>query len=173
MWCRLGQKTLTPISVKAYLPKREILRKSVVASVRAYRGFFLSIKGKAGLNGLRQFRTDRILSASLNGSIPYRTDIDQKKLKGKPEKEHLEQTVLLLEMTKKGVCKLESKPRFAHFIQRNEDGSGTAAVQIAAEDLHFYVDLIWQLGEDVKITGPLQAIAYIKQKIESIQLLYL
>jgi predicted DNA-binding transcriptional regulator YafY len=121
---------------------------------------------------IRQFRADRFLSASLNESIPCRKDVDRMTLLNKPEKDHLEQTVLVLEMTKKGVWLLDSNPRFASSIQRNEDGRGTSAVQIAAEDLHFYVDLIWQLGEDVKILGPIEAIGYIKQKIELMRLLY-
>jgi predicted DNA-binding transcriptional regulator YafY len=121
---------------------------------------------------IRQFRADRILTASLNESIPCREDVDQKTLMNKPEKDHLEQMVLLLEMTKKGVWLIESNARFASYIQRNENGRGTAAVQIAAEDLHFYVDLIWQQGEDVKILGPFEAIGYIKQKIEQMRLLY-
>lgn len=121
---------------------------------------------------IRQFRADRFLSASLNESIPCREDIEQKTLLNKPEKDHLEQKVLLLELTKKGVWQLESNTRFASTIQRNEDGSGTAAVPIAAEDVHFYADLVWQLGEEAKVMGPNEAIAYIEQKIESMRRLY-
>jgi len=121
---------------------------------------------------IRQFRADRILSASLNGSIPCREDVNQMTLMNKPDKHQLDQTVLLLEITKRGMWVLESNPRFAPFIKRNEDKDGTAEVQIAVEDLRFYVDLIWQLGEDVKIVGPNLAIEYIKQKIESIRMLY-
>lgn len=75
-------------------------------------------------------------------------------------------------MTKKGVWLLESNPRFAPFIQQNEDGSGMATVKIAAEDLNFYVDLIWQLGGEVKLAAPAEGIAYMNQKIESMRLLY-
>lgn len=122
---------------------------------------------------IRQFRADRILSALLNGSVPCREDVNQMTLMNKPKKDHLEQTTLLLELTKKGVWQLESNPRFAPFIQRNVDGSGMASVQIAAEDINFYVDMLWQLGKDVKILGPVEAIAYIKQKIESMRSTYI
>jgi predicted DNA-binding transcriptional regulator YafY len=122
---------------------------------------------------IRQFRADRILSALLNGSFPCREDVNQMTLMNKPKKDHLEQTTLRLELTKKGVWQLESNPRFDPFIQRNEDGSGMASVLIAAEDMNFYVDLIWQLGKDVKILGPVEAIAHIKQKIESMRSTYL
>lgn len=121
---------------------------------------------------IRQFRVDRILSALLNESIPYRDDIGQKTLTDKPNKDHLEQTELQLEMTKKGVWLMESNPRFAPYIQRNKNGSGQAIIRIAAEDLNFYVDLIWQLDGEVKIIRPAQAIKYMKQKIESVRLLY-
>lgn len=121
---------------------------------------------------VRQFRADRILSATLNERIPCREDIEQQTLLNVPEKDHLEQILLLLELTEKGVWLLESETRFAPFIQRSEAGSGTAAISIAAEDIPFYAERIWQLGEDAKITGPAEAVAYMKQKIEAMQLLY-
>lgn len=121
---------------------------------------------------IRQFRADRILTVSLNESVPSREDIRKMTLMNKPEKGHLDQTTLHMELTRKGIWLLESNPRFSSGIQRNEDGSGTAAVQIATEDLHFYVDLIWNLGNEVKIKGPLEAITYIQEKAEAIRLLY-
>jgi len=121
---------------------------------------------------IRQFRADRILSAALNETIPCRDDVSRKTLLDRPNKDHLEQTTLQLEMTDKGVWLLESNSRMAPYIQRNEDGSGTASIQIAKEDLNFYVDLIWQLGGEAKIVGPAEAITYMEQKIESMRLLY-
>ncbi|CAM3603870.1 MULTISPECIES: helix-turn-helix transcriptional regulator [Paenibacillus] len=121
---------------------------------------------------IRQFRADRILSATLNPSVPPRDEIRKMTLMNKPEKGHLDQTVLHIEITKKGVWLLESNPRFAPSIRRNEDGSGAAAVQIAKEDLYFYVDLIWNLGSEVKIKGPVEAITYIQEKAEAMRSLY-
>jgi len=121
---------------------------------------------------IRQFRADRILSVSHNESVPSLDKIQKMTLMNKPEKGHQDQTVLHIEITKKGVWLLESNPRFAPSIQRNEDGSGMAAVQIATEDLHFYVDLIWNLGSEVKIKGPVEAITYIQEKTETMRLLY-
>jgi len=121
---------------------------------------------------IRQFRADRILSAALNPSVPPRDEIRKMTLMNKPEKGHLDQTVLHIEITKKGVWLLESNPRFAPSIQRSEDGSGVAAIQIAAEDLRFYVDLIWNLGSEVKIKGPVEAITYIQEKAEAMRSLY-
>ncbi|MCP1308084.1 WYL domain-containing protein [Paenibacillus tyrfis] len=66
----------------------------------------------------------------------------------------------------------EERRRIAPYIVCNEDGSGYADIRIAAEDLIFYVDFIWQFGNDVKITGPVEAMTYMKQKIESMRLLY-
>ncbi|MEK4115723.1 YafY family protein [Paenibacillus sp. FSL W8-0919] len=121
---------------------------------------------------IRQFRADRILSAALNPSVPPLDEIRKMTLMNKPEKGHLDQTVLHIEITRKGVWLLESNPRFAPSIQRNEDGSGAAAIQIATEDLRFYVDLIWNLGSEVKIKGPVEAITYIQEKAEAMRLLY-
>ncbi|TLS52781.1 YafY family transcriptional regulator [Paenibacillus antri] len=121
---------------------------------------------------IRQFRADRILSAELNGTVPCRSDISQKTLLDKPNKDDLEQTTLELEMTKKGVWLLESNPRFGPFIRRNEDGSGALTMEIAVQDLNFYVDMIWQWGDEVKIVGPAEAKAYMHQKIEDMRLLY-
>ncbi|RUT33678.1 YafY family transcriptional regulator [Paenibacillus zeisoli] len=121
---------------------------------------------------IRQFRTDRILSAALNAKIPCREDVSRMTLSDKPNKDHVKQTMLQLEMTNKGVWLLESNPRLAPFIERNEDGSGMANIEIAAENLHFYVDLIWQLGGEAKIVGPAEGVAYMKQKVESMRLLY-
>jgi predicted DNA-binding transcriptional regulator YafY len=121
---------------------------------------------------VRQFRADRILSATINEWIPCREDIEQQTLLNVPEKDHLEQIMLLLELTEKGVWLLESETRFAPFIQRSEDGRGTASIPIAAVDMPFYTERIWQLGEDAKISGPVEAVAYMKQKIEAMRLLY-
>ncbi|GIQ69092.1 YafY family transcriptional regulator [Xylanibacillus composti] len=121
---------------------------------------------------MRQFRADRILSAELNGTIPCRAEISQKTLLDKPNKEGLEQTIIELELTKKGVWLLESNPRFRSFIQHNKDGSGTLTMGIAVQDMKFYVDLLWQWGDEVKIVGPAEAKAYMHQKIESMRLLY-
>lgn len=121
---------------------------------------------------IRQFRADRILSATLNPSVTPQEEIRKMTLKNKPEKGHLDQTVLHIEITKKGVWLLESNPRFAPSIRRNEDGSGEATIQIATEDLRFYVDLIWNLGSEVKIKGPVEAITYIQEKVEAMRSLY-
>ncbi|WP_419872260.1 helix-turn-helix transcriptional regulator [Candidatus Pristimantibacillus sp. PTI5] len=121
---------------------------------------------------MRQFRADRMLSAVMNPTMESREDIERQTLLDKPEKSQLEQTVLLLELTEKGIWQLDTHARFAPYIKRNEDGTGTAAVPIAAEDLNLYVELIWALAEDVKIIGPTEAVAQIKQKMKAMFLMY-
>lgn len=121
---------------------------------------------------IRQFRADRILSAVINSAIPSRADISQKTLLDEPIHNDWEQTRLELEITNKGVWMLESNAQFGSYIRRNEDGSGTVIIEIAVQDMNFYVDLIWQWGEEVKIVGPAEAKAYMQQKIESMRLLY-
>lgn len=121
---------------------------------------------------IRQFRADRILSASFDESVSWREDINQLTLLDKPTKTHLEQTELRFTLTMKGVWILESDPRFAPFIRRNEDGSGHAVLHVAEEDLQFYVDQLWKMAEDAQIVGPDEAILLMKQKVEAVQNLY-
>lgn len=121
---------------------------------------------------IRQFRADRILSAALSESVACRADVSRMTLLDKPDKNDREQMTLELKMTKKGVWLLESNPRFGPYIRQNEDGSGDLSMNIAAEDMSFYVDLIWQFGNEVKVVAPAEATAYIQRKIESMRSLY-
>ncbi|WP_054027306.1 helix-turn-helix transcriptional regulator [Bacillus sp. FJAT-28004] len=121
---------------------------------------------------IRQFRADRMLSASRNETMEAREDIEQQTLLNVPNKDHLEQTVLLLELKEKGIWLLESDARFAPFLQRHAEGGGSASVPLAMEDLQLYVELIWPLGDDVTIVGPYEAVTYIKQKIRNMSQLY-
>lgn len=122
---------------------------------------------------IRQFRADRILSATLDETVACRPDISRKTLMDKPNKDDREQIILELELTQKGVWLLESNPRFGPSIRQNEDGSGVVTMKIAKEDMGFYVDLIWQFGDEVKIVAPAEATAHIVQKIETMRSLYL
>lgn len=121
---------------------------------------------------VKQFRADRILSACLDVTKTPNDDISQLTLLDKPRKDHLPQTVLRLELTKRGTWLLASNNRFAPYIHRKEDGSATAEVPIAAEDLPFYSDLIWSFGTDVRITAPEEVIAILKRKAESMRQMY-
>ncbi|MEK5060017.1 helix-turn-helix transcriptional regulator [Paenibacillus shunpengii] len=122
---------------------------------------------------IRQFRADRILSAALNNQMACLADISQKTLLDKPNQDDGEPSTLELKMTNKGVWLMESNPRFQPFIQQNTDGSGSLTMKIAAEEMKFYVDLIWQFGNEVEIVAPAEARAFIQQKIKSMQLIYL
>lgn len=78
----------------------------------------------------------------------------------------------MIELTQHGIRLLESDVWFGSSIERHEDGSGTATILIPLEILHFYVDLVWRIGEDAKILEPIEAIEYIKRKIDSMRLRY-
>lgn len=120
---------------------------------------------------IRQFRADRILSAMLNRGMPCREEVNHKTLLDKP-KQDCKQIKLELELTKKGAWLLESNPRFGPFMRLNEDGRGVVFIEIAASDLKFYVDLLWQWGDEVKIVEPAEAKAYMHRKIETMRLHY-
>lgn len=121
---------------------------------------------------IRQFRADRIRMAILNPSINCRDDIDQLSLLDKPMTDQSEQLMLQLAFTSQGVWQVESNARFAPYLQRREDGSGTANVSIAHKDLPFHMELLWKLGEDVTVLGPAEAVQWMRRKIESISRLY-
>ncbi|WP_068784235.1 helix-turn-helix transcriptional regulator [Paenibacillus phocaensis] len=121
---------------------------------------------------IRQFRADRILSAELNRAVPSRAEVSRKTLLDKPVQMDQEQITLELEVTKKGVWMLESNARFGPYLHRHEDGGGTLTLEIAAQDMAFYLDLIWQWGEEVIIVEPAEAKAYMRRKMEAMRLLY-
>ncbi|MCQ6561180.1 helix-turn-helix transcriptional regulator [Paenibacillus mendelii] len=123
-------------------------------------------------NEVRQFRADRIRSAIRNESIPAREDIAQQTLLDKPDKASSERISFAIELTPQGVWALESNNRFGPSIMRRDDGSGTATIQIAQEDIRFYSDIVWQLGREAKVVEPAEAVAYIKQKIVAMNQLY-
>ncbi|MFB5678415.1 helix-turn-helix transcriptional regulator [Paenibacillus terreus] len=120
----------------------------------------------------RLFRADRILKAQLNESIPWRKDVEQFDLRNPPEKNGADQASLTVELTANGVRLLESESWFGPAIERREDGRGTATILVPAENMKFYLDLIWQLGEDARVLEPTEAIEYIKQKIKIMSLNY-
>ncbi|MFC4779129.1 helix-turn-helix transcriptional regulator [Paenibacillus sp. GCM10023252] len=118
---------------------------------------------------VRLFRADRIQSAIPNDGIQPREDIDQMTLANKPSKTHLEQMVLQLEVTNKGIWQLASDTRFAPHLTAREDGSGSVRLPIAAEDLAFFIDRIWQLGPEVWLTSPPEAVAAMRQRMKAVQ----
>lgn len=121
---------------------------------------------------VRQFRADRIVSASLNPDIPYREDIAAMSLRDKPDSSLREQAELRVALTAGGVRQLESNPRFSRFIRLQEDGSGTVAMSIARDAVPFYADLVWSLGEDARIEGPEEAVGHILRKLDALSSRY-
>ncbi|MXQ54746.1 helix-turn-helix transcriptional regulator [Shimazuella alba] len=122
----------------------------------------------------RLFRADRILFASLNESISFREDVDQRSVFDwdAPEKNRLEKITLVVNITSKGCKKIESNGWFDDTVDSNEDGSGTVRAVIPKKDLDFYVEMIWGLGQEAKIIEPVEAVNYIKQKIEMLRQQY-
>lgn len=122
---------------------------------------------------VRQFRADRIESAVINPDIPYREDIAELTLRDKPDSSQREQTVLRAALTARGLWQLESNSRFAAYLQRREDGSGIAVVPIARDELPFYIDLLWALGEEAVIEAPEEAVAHMQRKAKAVASRYL
>ncbi|WJH35611.1 YafY family transcriptional regulator [Paenibacillus sp. CC-CFT747] len=118
---------------------------------------------------VRQFRADRIISAALTEDAPWREDVDRLTLLDKPVKDHLEQVILKLELTPKGVWWLLSDNRFGPSISRKEDGSGEVSVSVAVADLEFYIDKIWQLGPEARILAPAEAVLSLKRRLDALR----
>lgn len=122
----------------------------------------------------RLFRADRIESAALNPAVPFREDVDRRTVFDweAPKKEQMEQTTFVVRLTPRGVAKLEPNGRFEGQVQRLADGSGEIRMSIPVNDLSFYCDMIWEIGEDATIVEPEQAVTGMKDKIERMRSLY-
>lgn len=122
----------------------------------------------------RLFRADRIVSASVNETLPYQEIHDQRSVFDclTPDLSRFAQIALVVELTPEGVRSLESNVWFGPHIEVHKDGSGTAKVRIPEQKLHFFADLVWTLGEKAKIVEPGEAVEYIKQKIAAMGKLY-
>ena len=124
---------------------------------------------------LRQFRADRIESAVINDAMPGREDIARLSLRDKPAtpgEGGAGAMRLELKLTGKGVWQLASDGRFAPYIQHSAGGGGTAAIPIAEADLPFYLDRILALGPEAVVTGPGEAIARLREKVQALNGLY-
>jgi hypothetical protein len=108
----------------------------------------------------------------LNPSIPCRDDVDRRTLWNPPDNTGAETVAFTIELTPDGVRSLQSDQWFGASIVRHEDGGGTATIRIAAENLTFYADHAWGLGTDVRIAEPIEAVEYIRRKIDAMKLRY-
>jgi len=124
--------------------------------------------------GFRLFRADRIRSAVLNPSITARDDVARLTLQDPPESGGPEPIPFTLELTQQGVHELRSDRWFGPAIVPKTDGSegGIATIRISPDNIGFYVDLAWRLGEHATIVEPEEAIRMIRTKLESVRSLY-
>ncbi|WP_248927920.1 helix-turn-helix transcriptional regulator [Paenibacillus hamazuiensis] len=122
----------------------------------------------------RLFRGDRIRSAALNPSIECLDEVDQRKVEewDAPEWAQAEKTTLTIRLTPGGVWNLESSGWFGDSLELREDGGGTASIEVPADNLPFFVNIVWGLGEDAEIVEPAEAIELIQRKIEGMGSLY-
>ncbi|MCZ8518504.1 MULTISPECIES: helix-turn-helix transcriptional regulator [Paenibacillus] len=122
----------------------------------------------------RLFRADRITSARLNESLPYREDLNRSVFDWiTPDLTRFERTSLIVKLTQEGVRALESSVWFGPCMELHEDGSGTIRIQIPVKKLPFFADMFWALGGDARILEPAEAVEYITHKIETIRQQYL
>jgi predicted DNA-binding transcriptional regulator YafY len=124
--------------------------------------------------GYRLFRGDRILTASLNPAITCLEEVDKRSVKNwnEPELRMMDLTGLAVHLTPVGVRTLETNGWFKDAIERQPGGGASIHMQVPAEKLHFYADMIWELGAEAKIIEPSDAVDYIKRKVEKMIELY-
>ena len=122
----------------------------------------------------RLFRADRISSARLNESFTYREDLNNRSVLDwiTPDMTRFERTALIVNLTSEGVRSLESNFWFGPFIELHEDGNGTIRIMVPVKKLPFFAEMVWALGEDAKIVEPVEAVDYLKHKIEMMKQQY-
>lgn len=123
--------------------------------------------------GMRLFRADRIRSAIIHESLTYREELEQfnqwNESASPPDGKQINFAVSL---TARGVRALQSDTWFASFLDKQKDGSGRAVIPIDENQVHYYADLFWRLGEDAVITSPPQAVSYIQAKLKAVAAKY-
>ncbi|NOU71842.1 WYL domain-containing protein [Paenibacillus sp. LMG 31458] len=124
--------------------------------------------------GYRLFRGDRILSASLNPSIAFLEEVDKRTVKdwNEPELRQMDHTGLAVRLTSVGSRTLETNGWFKDALERHPGGGASIRMQVPAEKLRFYADMIWELGAEAQIIEPAEAVDYIKRKVEKMRELY-
>jgi predicted DNA-binding transcriptional regulator YafY len=124
----------------------------------------------------RLFRADRITLADLNDSFPYRQDMSGRSVFDwiTPDLTRFDhQSDLIVELTEEGVRLLETNVWFGSHIEVHEDGGGTVRIRIPVRKVTFFTDMVWQLGKEARIVEPVEAVDYMKHKIETIRQRYL
>lgn len=124
--------------------------------------------------GYRLFRADRVRSASLNDLLACLDEVDKKSIFdwNAHERNASEKQELIVTLTPMGVRTLEENGWFNEFIERYEDGSGAIRMMIPVNNVSFYSEMIWGVGEAARIIEPPEAIAYIEQKLEMMRQQY-
>lgn len=123
----------------------------------------------------RLFRGDRIRSAALNPALDCLEEVDNRSVHdwNAPELEKAEKTTLIVRLTHKGVRTLTSDGWFGESIELGEDGSGIARIRVPVDNLSFFADIVWNIGEDAIIIEPAEAIDYIKRKMKALKQAYM
>lgn len=122
---------------------------------------------------IRLFRADRIQKAVIHETLAYHEELEQfnhwrdpaPTAEGKP-------ITLTVSLTPKGMRTLESDAWFSTFLEKQKDGSGRAVIPIQENQLHYYADWFWRLGEDAVICSPPQAVTYIQAKLKAVAAKY-
>ncbi|QTD41817.1 YafY family protein [Sporosarcina sp. Te-1] len=118
---------------------------------------------------IRLFRADRIKHAVTSEAevqtLPYHSVMEWIELS---EKEFSNSITFSVEFSKDGVRRAKSEMDLERMVKEREDGTGWIKAGIPESELNYFVDLIWNFGDEALILEPPQAITYIKDKIRKL-----
>ncbi|PAV28686.1 transcriptional regulator [Virgibacillus profundi] len=118
---------------------------------------------------IRLFRADRILKAIKTDAevqnLSYKSIMDWIELF---DKEVSDPITFSVELTKAGVRRAKSELDLERIVKVREDGTGRINADIPKSELIYFVDLIWNFGNEALILEPTDAITYMKQKLKKL-----
>jgi predicted DNA-binding transcriptional regulator YafY len=116
---------------------------------------------------IRLFRADRIIKA-------VKTEVEVQNLSNQSvmdwiefsEEEVADPITFYVELTKDGVRRAMSDLDLERIVNERENGTGWIKAEIPKSELNYFVDLIWNFGNEAFILEPPEAITYMKQKLK-------
>lgn len=116
---------------------------------------------------IRLFRADRIKKAVHTGEkgrkLPYQSIMDWIELS---ESEVFNPIPFSVELTREGVRRAMSEGHLERNVNKREDGTGWIKMDLPKSELTFYVELIWNFGNEAIVSEPEEAVASMKRKLE-------
>ncbi|WLR42074.1 YafY family protein [Bacillus carboniphilus] len=153
-----------------YDSQRGIMERNIQPiGLYSYNGFWYCPAYCFLRKGVRLFRADRIKKLekkereSVQKNLPYKSIMEWITLseKGCPNP-----IKFVVELSREGARRAMSEIDLERLVKIKEDGTGLIDTRIPKSELNYFVDLIWNFGDQAVIKEPTEAISYIKQKLK-------